>query len=249
MRRVIACLIASSMGSTGLHAQHAVPTFRVVLAPSFAAVSDTTLQVSYAVRFLSSAHDSLDEFAVLSDVPVRHVRAPSIPARSAYVDTHEGELHVATWGWLGVHPHSGAMASLSYQATGIPGIVTYRLMRYVPAREAGPGEIDDSNPTLANFTTTDADQVVGKTVGVVPPPVDRSLAGVTTWLRGQASQACALGWIDNAGVCNSILTKLDHGSFAALRNELHAQRGKHVSEEGYALLSRTVAHLVQRSTP
>lgn len=122
-------------------------------------------------------------------------------------------------------------------------------MRDVPPREAGPGDIDENNPKFVNFTTTDADQLIGKTVGVVPPPVDQSNKGLTVWLRGQTRQACALRWIDNTGTCKSILAKLENGSFAELQNELRAQRGKHVTEEGYALLVTTVSRLQQGTVP
>lgn len=43
-------------------------------------------------------------------------------------------------------------------------------------------------------------------------------------------------WIDNPGVCNSLLAKIRSGAWEAARHELDAQRGKHVSPRAYHLL-------------
>lgn len=57
-----------------------------------------------------------------------------------------------------------------------------------------------------------------------------SPATITFTVAVDAAGICSLvqQWSDNAGVANSLCTKLAHGSTAAFRNELAAQRGKHL---------------------
>lgn len=68
------------------------------------------------------------------------------------------------------------------------------------------------------------------------------------------SRVCSLGWVNNAGVCNSLEVKLKEAQTTVLRNdsllagnhlnalqnELSAQRGKHVNELAFLLLSTNV---------
>ncbi len=69
-----------------------------------------------------------------------------------------------------------------------------------------------------------------------------------------------LGWITNKGICNSLDVKLRNverhlernkpkqagNVLNAFLNELSAQRGKHITEEGYALLYYNAEYLQQR---
>jgi hypothetical protein len=184
---------------------------------------------------------------VLSQVPIQKVTAVSIPAKNISVGRREGDLHVASWGWLAALPRNGqTVTHLSYEAVGLPGIVRYRAERDVPVHEAGPGELDD-DPKPLSFETSDSNLVVGKTIGVVAFPADRTPAGLLAWLRGQLREACGLGWIDDANVCRSLETKLMSEGLGALPKELDAERGKHVNETAHTLLTAAVASLVLRT--
>ena len=77
----------------------------------------------------------------------------------------------------------------------------------------------------------------GTTVGVVPFPANRSREALLARLDGLLTQSCTLGWVDNAGVCHSLEVKVRSGATEALLHELEAQRGKHVNDAAYFLLS------------
>lgn len=70
---------------------------------------------------------------------------------------------------------------------------------------------------------------------------DRSSAALTVHLSGLIDRVCALGWINNDDVCNSLKAKAKAKSepLSSILHELDAQRGKHVSEGAYLLLSHS----------
>ena len=53
-----------------------------------------------------------------------------------------------------------------------------------------------------------------------------------------------LGWIDNKGIKNSLVKKMQHSQFNSFVNELEAQRGKHMTEQAYQLLREDVYWLL-----
>jgi hypothetical protein len=55
------------------------------------------------------------------------------------------------------------------------------------------------------------------------------------------------GWIDNAGIANSLQSKLSSNSLAALVNEVKAQRGKHISVEAADCLIRDAQYLLSQT--
>jgi hypothetical protein len=52
------------------------------------------------------------------------------------------------------------------------------------------------------------------------------------------------GWIDNAGIANSLQSKLKANALAALVNEVQAQRGKHISNQAADYLLRDAENLL-----
>lgn len=56
----------------------------------------------------------------------------------------------------------------------------------------------------------------------------------------------ANGAIDNGGIANSLLLKLENGSLDSFVNEVSAQKGKHISEEAAACLLRDAAFLARQ---
>ncbi|WP_154663469.1 OmpL47-type beta-barrel domain-containing protein [Neobacillus dielmonensis] len=52
------------------------------------------------------------------------------------------------------------------------------------------------------------------------------------------------GWIDSNGITNSLESKLDAGNLAAFLNEVHAQGGKHISEQYPDYLIRDAEYLL-----
>jgi hypothetical protein len=55
------------------------------------------------------------------------------------------------------------------------------------------------------------------------------------------------GWIDNAGIANSLQSKLSSNALAALVNEVKAQRGMHISVEAADLLIRDAQYLLSQA--
>jgi hypothetical protein len=55
------------------------------------------------------------------------------------------------------------------------------------------------------------------------------------------------GWIDNAGIANSLQSKLSSNALAALVNEVKAQSGKHISVEAANYLIRDAQYLLSQS--
>lgn len=55
------------------------------------------------------------------------------------------------------------------------------------------------------------------------------------------------GWIDSAGIANSLQSKLSSNSLAALVNEVKAQRGKHISVEAADCLIRDAQYLLSQT--
>jgi hypothetical protein len=231
MRRAyFAPLIALALvGSAS--AQSPTPTFRVITHPSIVVRPAGVVQVTYRLQFLSTARDSLASLAVLSPVPVAKISVASVRPRDMLLGKRRRQRHVASWAWLASLPHSGhRIPGLSYEAIGLPGIVSYRAERDVPVREARPGELNEY-PKPVGFDVSDKDHVVGKTVGVVAFPADRTPAGQVAWLRGQVREACGLGWIE-AAACRRLDAKLATDGLAGLRAELGEERGEHDAERG-----------------
>ncbi|MEX2602787.1 MAG: hypothetical protein WD361_01225 [Gracilimonas sp.] len=90
------------------------------------------------------------------------------------------------------------------------------------------------------------------------PDSTMSLQDFTDTLQTFRYQACEeLGWVTNHGVCNSLEVKIrnvkrhiERGQLKqagnvlrAFLNEVDAQRGKHITEEGYALLNFNARYL------
>lgn len=63
---------------------------------------------------------------------------------------------------------------------------------------------------------------------------------VTFTVTASASSVCTLveRWVGNAGLANSLCVKLAKGNYAAFRNELSAQSGKHLTASHAAILAR-----------
>jgi hypothetical protein len=56
------------------------------------------------------------------------------------------------------------------------------------------------------------------------------------------------GWIDHAGIADSLQSKLNSNALTALVNEVKAQSGKHISAEAADLLIRDAQYLLSQAT-
>jgi hypothetical protein len=55
------------------------------------------------------------------------------------------------------------------------------------------------------------------------------------------------GWIDNAGIANSLQSKLAKNNLEAFVNEVQSQSGKHISEQAAGFLLRDAQYLLSNS--
>lgn len=106
--------------------------------------------------------------------------------------------------------------------------------------------------------------VGGKRVDMVVPAKDPTSFSVPDHGVGlvltDLGRACGLGWVQEPGICNSLGVKLKHAQAAllaggtqagragleAFRNELAAQRGKHVGELAFQLLDLNAGFILAR---
>lgn len=217
-----------------MHAQGS--GFGVSVKPSVLAVAGDSVTISYIVRVVPSAHDSLTSFMV--DAPgVSRVLMPGAKPEWT-VGTRWRLRPVAEWGKLSRLITPGdSTPPLQYTAHGMLDVVQYWAEIDAPLDSL----ITDTPPdsSLSADTTVTIKGSKGFTIGVGAMPADLSSAALSIRLAGLIDRVCALGWIDNDGVCNSLKAKAKakSGSLNAMRNELDAQRGKHVSEDAYLLLS------------
>jgi hypothetical protein len=226
-------------------AQSTAINLRVDVQPSAAFLAGNMTRVSYVVANDSRSTDRLFEFAVRSPVPVWRLELPT-PRGQYHGATHEGGEDIASWGWLDDMPRPGeASPVLAYEAIGLPGIVSYRALRYFGVRSA---PVVPAEPETFGFDKAGAEYTVGKTVGVVSLPIDLRPAGLAARLRRLVDQACELGWIERGTSCRS-LRAYSRPSVTAIRafhRELVAKRGRSVSEAAFALLAPNAEFLLTK---
>lgn len=134
------------------------------------------------------------------------------------------------------------------QATGDP---TYApILQYLAAHDSAMIEGD-------RYVAHDAGKAAA---ALLASASARSVSDLLRAVSEQADAACAAGWITPSQECQSLLAKIAAAQDAVARNqpkvaastlhalqaELDAQRGKHVTEPAYALLSGNVTYLMGR---
>jgi hypothetical protein len=219
-------------------------TLSIRVVPASLEVHGDTVRIAYRVTNTPTSTSRLFQFTVDAPAPALRVEAPPRTARWHVVTATDYGRSVANWGFLNALLGPGETSPfLAFSARGLPGIVEYWGEPWVAPDTVDVG--DDAPPSNSgepagpggpgNFATDS-----GVTVGVVPFPADRSRAALLTRLGGLLHDACARGWVDNAGVCTSLRVKIEHGDTDALLNELEAQRGKHLNALAYFLLAGNV---------
>jgi hypothetical protein len=222
------------------------PGFAVTVQPALIGTVGDSTTLSYVVTVAGTAHDSLTSFVVDAPGVTRVVSPGTWPA--SWVGTQWHVRSVAAWGKDSAFILPGASTPpLQFTARGAVGIVQFWAEVHERLETADTLFAADSiaRPSSAD-TTVNIRGVTGYTVGVAAMPSDLSSSALTGRLSGLVDQACALGWIDNHGTCNSLSVKVkaQSGPLGALLNELSAQRGKHVSEAAYILLSTNTQFLL-----
>ncbi len=177
---------------------------------------DTAL-VEYSVRNAPGSQEELWTFTVEAPAAPVSIGLPSPPklwkTRSRY-----GDLSVAHWAAIGPNIRPGSETPpLSFRAIGLPGIVPYYAEGFWLPPNSGPWVDLDTIPRVSERENLASTAVRGLTVGIEPPPPDRSPGALNERLRTFLSRTCALGWISNAGLCHRLQEKLDHAAQALER--------------------------------
>ena len=225
-------------------AQSSAINLRVDVQPSAAFLAGNVTRVSYVVANDSRSTDRLFEFAVRSPVPIWRLELPT-PQGQYHGATQENGEDIASWGWLDDMPRPGEVSPvLAYEAIGLPGIVSYRALRYFGVRNARVAD----EPETFGFEKAGAEYTVGKTVGVVSLPIDLRPAGLAARLRRLVDQACELGWIERGSSCRSLqaYSRPSVPAMRAFHRELVAKRGRSVSETAFALLAPNAEFLLTK---
>ncbi len=264
MRALIAVLAVSFSASGALSAQRPSGTnLSVTVRVSRIIRSGDTVTIEYHVRNDATSGDSLWTFTVEAGSAAISIEA-DLPRGDWSGWTRYGSVDVAHWALLEhlVGP-GGESAALRYRALGVPGITVYYAGGDWPVPPYQPVNLD-TIPRVSERGNLASHAVRGLTVGIEPQPPDRSPGALNERLRAFLSRACALGWISNAGVCNSLQVKLDQAArslergngtearrqLGAFLEELEAQHGpepgKHVNNSAYWLLKINVEYLLGR---
>lgn len=157
-------------------------------------------------------------------------------------------------------PAGQTVNGFSFKSKGLPSIVNVEFVGKRRARPSGPSPDDDSEEVLQSFVRVNKglraqypdkfiDTVKQKTIGPVDPPTTFNAATLIQNLIALVNQSRAQNWIDNDGIANSLLAKLNTAAskvtsdpktaknvLGAFLSDVQAQNGKHLSSEAYALL-------------
>jgi hypothetical protein len=147
-----------------------------------------------------------------------------------------------------------------FTSIGLPGIITIYANTYI-----GYGNMPDEGPTGKIRIKADSilmahQNVKIKSVGPIPFPSPFISHKFIALLNNYISYSCTNKWIDNKGLCQSLRAKLKNvhkrlgkgntkaavTSLQAFINEVEAQKGKHLTGEGYGLLYYNGKYLLEQ---
>lgn len=245
-RTVVLSALLTATGIAAHAQQSGAINLQLDVQPTASFMAGNMTRVAYVVANAPRSTDRLFEFAVHSPVPVWRLEVPG-PSTRYLGATREGAENVASWGWLDDMPGPGeASPVLAYEAIGLPGIVSYRALRYFGVR--APRSDDSTEPEQLRFDRAGREYTIGKTVGVVPLPLDLRAVALASRLRRLTGEACELGWITGAAVCRSLRAnaKPSPRALRAFRRDLVEHRGRAVSEAAFALLEPNVTYLLSK---
>jgi hypothetical protein len=169
----------------------------------------------------------------------------------------------ATFGGYPLINPGDSLKGNTMMSRGLPSIrkftaqPSFDVNKYFPSIEdtsanGMPIAIMDSIRNALNYS--------GFTIGPSLPPVPFSALVFSDTLMSYTSQACKLKWIDNKGHCQSLQAKLKSvqkqlgigktkvaiTKLQDFLNEVKAQKGKHLTSEGYGLLYFNGEYLMQQ---
>ena len=219
-------------------------TFHITVDPRLVRSAGDTITMTYTVRVISPASDSLQELLV--DAPTL-LRINQPGGDSAWhIGSRIGSRSVAGWGH---HTHyfvaGESTPPLPVTSRGLLGIVAFWGWMVVPMDSVIS---DMPSDNVGPDTVVDLPGPRGSTVGVVAMPVDLSPAGLAKRLAGLIDESCELGWLGDRSVCAElrVLAKPSVVSLRGLLARLDALRGTRASDPAYLLLTENVRFLLSR---
>lgn len=238
-------ILAGTAMFVAARANGQAPGFGVRIAPTILSRRGDTITVSYVVHVAIGARDSLASFMV--DAPgVVTVEMPG-PKPTWWVGSRWQKRPVASWGKNIARPKAGdALPALKYTAVGLPGIVQYWAEAELPLDSVITEEPPDSTDTADTTVTIKGSH--GWTLGVTALPADRSAKALLERLSGLLDRMCELGWIDRRADCDDYHPRLRaHGpTLLALIASMTAQRGRHVNDAAFWILSENIRYLLAK---
>ncbi|WP_428235469.1 FIMAH domain-containing protein [Gracilimonas sp.] len=215
---------------------------------------DSSLLYSYQVSSSPDSEQNIWYWMVLSEAEIFGISSPVgwknykgiNPNRYSYSSTSR-EYRIA--------PDS-PLKNFSFMSHSLPTIQQY-FMEGWEQIILDPGNEPDSVENESFFDVAKQ----GLTIFPRPNSDITNIQDFTDTLQTFRYRSCEeLGWITNKGICNSLDVKLRNverhlernkpkqagNVLNAFLNELSAQRGKHITEEGYALLYYNAEYLQQR---
>jgi hypothetical protein len=239
-------------GNFGVRLPHPLPR-NGVKAELHAQVTSSNdhLQFHYSIHINKNSFQSLEEF----DVKNYSHKEPKKLLNPPHWDLTPIKYHLMCWQvtpysdpYLPNVMHPGTTDSLfAFTSTGLPRPGTSYL-------KGNNGDLSYNTDELAT------NSVHGITLSPYDPPNPFDAGVFTDTLRSFASQACNLKWIDNKGICQSlqatlknvqkqlskVKTKTAINDLQAFLNEVEAQKGKHLTSEGYGLLYYNGEYLLKK---
>lgn len=164
--------------------------------------------------------------------------------------------------WVGVDPDQqippgGSRDGFDLEASYSPGLAPYWIQGFTPVPKVPFGAEPDSVAGGSLFENSVSDTTIG-------PAVEPADADEPSEILGQMEEllvfSCRRGWIDNRGICTSLEQKLRgvrqsvdrgrtdaaRGRLRAFREELEAQRDRHVNASAFTSLAFYADRLCDR---
>lgn len=221
-----------------------------------------TYTYTFDVTNLAEAAQPIDTFSVKHSAAVSSATSPA-PQSEWYSTEYQGK---GAWSWTRIGsanagiPANQTVKGFSFQSKGIPSIVDSwfngkrRAKFHFPSPDNDTEEVQSSfnrvyNNLKAQYPNKFVNAVHLQTIGPVDPPATFNAASSIQNLITLVNQSRTQGWIDNEGIANSLLAKLNtalskvssdpktaKNTLGAFLSDVQAQNGKHLSSEAYALL-------------
>jgi len=213
--------------------------------------ADKLLRFQYIVANKKVSQQGLNEFYLVS----RTKSTQKHTTKTGWRFSDKNRTNFFYWSDWGMEsnviPPGKSDSSFTYSTSALPFIARY----YIQGANETPTDV--SFEEIVEDIKTNS--VTGYTLGPYDPPKPFDAGVFTDSLYSFTRQACDLGWVTNKGICRSLQAKLDNvqrqlkagktktaaNGIQSFLNEVEAQKGKHLTSEGYGLLYFNAEYLLK----